>query len=395
MKNSDLIEKSRVHLQHLCRDIDNRRATRYFIDQVRPWGWEIESTPFEAMDWLSEGAELVCGAEAFTCQSSPYSLGCDLSAILTAAGTRRELERVDATGKILLLHGELAGEQIMPKNFVFYNPEAHQKIVSLLEASRALALVCATTHNPRVAGGIYPFPLFEDGDFNIPSVFMTREEGQRLMSCLGRSVQLTSRARRIPSLGDQVVASKGPADAPRLIISAHIDAKTGSPGAIDNATGVTILLLLAELLMDAAPTTRIELVPFNGEDYYAVPGQMLWLKQNEDRMNTLTLNINIDGAGYHQGGSCFSFFNLPPDLQKQFSAVLARHPTISEGPQWVQGDHSIFVQSGIPAVAVSSRWFLEHMDDQLITHTPADNLGIVAPATLVEIALALTDFIRS
>jgi aminopeptidase YwaD len=402
MKNSDLIEKSRAHLQHLCLGIDNRRvgsegnrqATRYFTDQVRPWGWEIESNPFEAMDWQSEGADLLCGAEGFACQASPYSLGCDENAVLTAAGTLQELEGVDAAGKILLLHGDLAGEQIMPKNFVFYNPEEHQKIISLLEASGALALVCATSYNPQTAGGIYPFPLFEDGDFNIPSVFMTQEEGQRLQSCLGRRVRLTSRARRIPSQGDQVTAAKGPVNTPRLIITAHIDAKTGSPGAIDNATGVTVLLLLAELLMEATPNTRIELVPFNGEDYYAVPGQMLWLKQNRERMHTLALNINIDGAGYHQGSSCFSFFNLPPDLQDQFAAILARHPSICEGPQWVQGDHSIFVQSGIPAVAVSSCWFLEHMDDQRITHTPADNPDIVNPAAPVEIALALADFIQ-
>ncbi|MBK9392004.1 MAG: M28 family peptidase [Bacteroidetes bacterium] len=32
-----------------------------------------------------------------------------------------------------------------------------------------------------------------------------------------------------------------------MVVTAHIDAKKGTPGAIDNATGVIVLLLLSEL----------------------------------------------------------------------------------------------------------------------------------------------------
>ena len=37
-----------------------------------------------------------------------------------------------------------------------------------------------TDRNPELVGALYPFPLFEDGDFDIPSVFMTGDEGLRL-----------------------------------------------------------------------------------------------------------------------------------------------------------------------------------------------------------------------
>lgn len=34
-------------------------------------------------------------------------------------------------------------------------------------------------------GALYPFPLFEDGDFDIPSVYMTDVEGERLAAYAG------------------------------------------------------------------------------------------------------------------------------------------------------------------------------------------------------------------
>ena len=66
---------------------------------------------------------------------------------------------------------------------------------------------------------------------------------------------------------------------------------------------------------------------------------------------------------------------------------------IIEGPQWPQGDHSIFIQQGCPALAVSSGWFTENIDRQDITHTPKDNTGIVKPGKLVESARFLQQVI--
>jgi len=47
------------------------------------------------------------------------------------------------------------------------------------------AIIAATSIDPGLAGGISPFPLIEDGDFDIPSVYMTIEEGLRLAERVG------------------------------------------------------------------------------------------------------------------------------------------------------------------------------------------------------------------
>jgi aminopeptidase YwaD len=306
-----------------------------------------------------------------------------------------ELERSNIAGVLLLLHGDIAREQLMPKNFVFYNPVEHQRIISLLEKGGPKAIICATSRNPSLAGGVYPFPLIEDGDFDIPSVYMTQEEGERLLPYAGTTLSLKSTSVRVPGKGFNIIARKGSQSGRRIVITAHIDAKKGTPGAIDNASGVVVLLLIVEWLQDYAGNNLIEIVALNGEDYYAVPGQMRYIRDYQDRFNTIALNINIDGAGYKEGTSAFSFYDLPNHIEQKMKEVIDQFDGITEGPQWVQGDHSMFIQNGCPAIAVSSDWFSAHIDSQEITHTPKDKLEIVDCQKLVEIAQALSLFVRN
>jgi aminopeptidase YwaD len=205
---------------------------------------------------------------------------------------------------------------------------------------------------------------------------------------------LESKSKRIPGKGYNVLAKKGNAGSSRIVVTAHVDSKKGTPGAIDNATGVIVLLLLADLLKDYKGDKLIELVAFNGEDYYAVPGQMNFISANHDHFDSIILNINIDGAGYKTGKTAFSLFNLPGRINDIAIDIIRQFPGIAEGVQWPQGDHSIFLQYGVPAIAVSSKWFIDNINDQDITHTPKDNIEIVDCSKLVEISHALDTFIR-
>ncbi|MFO7626608.1 MAG: M28 family peptidase [Candidatus Fermentibacteraceae bacterium] len=372
----------------------NRKATSFFEAEARRSGWHTESHEMDVMGWNGGNAALSVSGKAFAVKASPYSPGCLVEAPLICASSLEELRATDAYGKVLLLHGGLAREQIMPKNFVFYNPEHHRALIEILEEKQPAAILCATGRNSALAGGVYPFPLIEDGDFNIPSVYMTEEEGARLLPFTGGIAHLESQSVRIPEKAFNVIACRGNARGKRVVVTAHIDAKTGTPGAIDNATGVAVMLLLAELLADYQGDRLIELAALNGEDYYAVPGQMQYIGMNRDRFGDILLNINIDGAGYRDGNSSFSFFGLPKPVMDEANRVLELFPEIVEGPQWPQGDHSIFVQMGCPALAVSSMWLITNMDTQDVTHTGKDNPGIVDCGKVVGIARALDMLIR-
>ena len=401
MNNEKLQSITKRHLQALCLDISdrsvgsegNRQATDYFKTELLKNNWNIEETLLNVMDWKTNGAILQSGQTSYEVFSSPYSLGCSTQGELVSISTIQELENKELSGKILLLHGEIAREQIMPKNFVFYNPEEHQRVISILENSEVKAIICATGRNPALAGGVYPFPMFEDGDFNIPSVYMKDVEGEKLNKDREKMVFLESKAERIPKTAYNVIGRKSGIANKRIVITAHIDAKKGTPGAIDNATGVTVLLLLSELLKDFSSKYIIELVAFNGEDYYAVSGQMKYIEQNENGFSDISLNINIDGAGYKVGESSFSLFELSDDIKNIVQKIIRNNPALKEGLPWYQGDHSIFLQYGCPSIAVSSGWFIENMDTQDITHTPKDNLEIVNCERVYEIALAIYEII--
>lgn len=403
MKETLLLQKSQKYLEMLCNIINercvgsngNRQATFFFEKELSILGWETKMSEFDAVDWEEKGAVLNSEEGNFELLVSPYSLPFKGEATLMAASTIEELEALNATNKIVFLHGEIAREQLMPKNFVFYNPEEHQRIIAALENSGAKAIISATGRNAALAGGVYPFPLIEDGDFDIPSVYLTEEEGINLLKLNGKTVFLQSGSKRIPGKGYNVIGQKGNKNSPRLVITAHIDAKKGTPGAIDNATGVIVLLLLADLLQDYNGNKLIELVALNGEDYYAVPGQMKYITENKDKFQSMLLNINIDGAGFMEGPTAFSLYDLPQEIETKAKTVITQFSGITEGIQWPQGDHSIFLQFGVPAIAVSSKWFTDNINGQEITHTPKDNTSIVDCSKLVEISIALNSLIRS
>lgn len=401
MDEKVLTEKAKSHLQVLCSEIgerrvgstENRKATAYAQKVLEDLGWRTESTELSVIDWKTNGATLTCNGRSFEVFSSHYSLGCSVQGKLIAVSTLRQLEQTDMQDKIVLLHGEITSQQIAPKNFPFWNPEEHQHIISLLEQGSPKALVCATERNSATAGGIYPFPLFEDGDFDIPSVYMKDIEGEKLLSCIGQTVELESKAIRIPETAFNVIARNGTESKNRIVITAHIDTKIGTPGAIDNGTGVSIVLLLAELLNEHSFNYPIELVIFNGEDYYGAPGQVKYMEQNTGMFSDILLNINIDGAGYKDGLSCFSAFDLPENILDTLHEVLWDTPEIVKGLPWYQGDHSLFLQNGCPAIAVSSQWFIENMECQELTHTPKDNLSIVNYERVTECAIGIADLI--
>ena len=401
MDRKTLTEKAKSHLNVLCSEIGerrvggegNRRATAYAEQVLHALGWQTEATELAVMDWKTDGAELSCGGQSFEVFSSQYSLGCSVKGELAAINSIAQLEQTDINGKLVLLYGEIAAEQIAPKKFPFWNPEEHQHLISVLEKGNPKALLCATTRNAAAAGGVYPFPLFEDGDFDIPSVYMKDTEGEKLLTFVGQQAELISKTERIPESAFNIIGRNSTRTEERVVITAHIDTKIDTPGAIDNGTGVAILLLLAELLQDYSGAHPIDLVMFNGEDYYGAPGQVTYVAQNDGKFGDILFNINIDGAGYKEGPSCFSAFDLPKPIDEALREVLHTAPELVEGLPWYQGDHSVFLQNGCPAIAVSSQWFIENMESQEITHTPKDNLDIVNYESVAACALGIVELI--
>jgi len=393
-----LIEKASRYINHLCTDITtrtvgtqgNRDATSFFHQQIKPFGFTIERQPFDCIDSHRRPSVLRIDDDEYEIIASPVTLGCTCEADLVQAQTVAELEELSCTGKILLLHGEIAQEQLMPKGFEFYNPEEHKHLIQILEKKQPAAILSATSKNPDLAGAVYPFPMIVDGDFDIPSAFMKDTQGEKLLPFCGQKASLMINAERVPAKGENIVAWKGSREK-KVVICAHIDTKEDTPGALDNASGVTILLLLAELLADYSGNLGVELVAFNGEEYYNAPGEMEYLARYQGDFSSILLAINLDDIGYIHGRSAFSFYGLAESVGELIREVYQGKAGFFEGPPWYQSDHGIFMAKGIPAMAVTEEDVLELMAE--ITHTEKDVPEIIDLQKLADNALALRDII--
>ncbi|MBE0476140.1 MAG: M28 family peptidase [Coriobacteriia bacterium] len=385
-----LAERIAVHVEALClRHPDrhvgsegNRAANEYFAESVRIHGFEVERTGFPCIDWEPGEVALSAGGEAFEAFPGPYSNPYEGVAELVAASTVEELESLDARGRVLLLTGSVASSQLTPRDYPWYRFEEHTRILEATEHAAPEAVIAATGRDP-MAGALYPFPLIEDGDVGIPSAYMRDVDGERLRKHAGGTVRLRIGSRRAPARCEQLVARR-PGGAGRVVAAAHIDTKPATPGALDNATGVACLLAVAELLHGMPLPHAVELLPFNGEDHYASPGQVEYVRANEGRFGEIRLAVNIDAAGFRGGPTAVSTYECPDELREGVARAASRRELLTEGRPWPQSDHMIFAMRGVPAVALTSAEAQRVLEE--IAHTREDLPGLADPALLAETA---------
>ena len=381
------------YLDRFCKVIPNRRTGSPGNGKaIRNLGFEVDDTPFPCLDYELESVELSSNNQSFDVYVSPYSMGCSLEAALVAVSSIDELEQIECQGKALLMRGDLCSEQLMPKNFVFYNPEHHQKIYQLLELKAPAAIITATTKNTELAGALDPYPLINDGDFDIPSVYCTEAVGEQIHRQLGELVRMVIESRRIPTEANNIIAKINPDASQRITFTAHIDTYENTPGATDNASGIVTLLLIAQMLRDYNGPVGIEIAAFNGEDHYSAAGQMDYLKRYGHTLDEILVAVNLDLLGFIEGRSAYTFYDCPNEIAQKTHLAFRKYPGIVQGEPWYNGDHMIFVQNSVPAIAFASELMPEIT--ATITHTPMDEPDQVEPGKLIEVAQALVDLVH-
>jgi hypothetical protein len=99
-----------------------------------------------------------------------------------------------------------------------------------------------------------------------------------------------------------VIASFGPADAPRIIIGAHYDVAGKQEGADDNASGVAGILALGRLLKGKTLTHRIDLVAYSLEEppFFGTEkmGSYIHAKSLKDQKAVVRGMISVEMIGY-------------------------------------------------------------------------------------------------
>lgn len=383
-------------LESLCSVVPDRRpgstgndeATAFVAKVLRHAGWDLALQRFDCLDWSGEESVLTVDGSTIPATPSPYGLGVTGLGPLRVLSDPDDLMRDDLRGAIIVLTGALSAEPLAPKNHPFYRAPEHARFVRRLEDVAPLAVVGVTGRSPQVCGAVEPFPLIEDGDVTIPVANVLPAEAAPLLAADGRQATVEIRARRRLASACNVTALREPSTR-RVTVIAHVDSKPGTPGAVDNASGVVVGLLLAELLAPGRYPrlpVGVELLFVNGEDHYAAPGEIAWLAEHGEALDAIELVVNVDGVGY-PGGSGYSTYNLSQEMADQIAEVFGAHDDLAPGAEWYQSDHAIFALQGRPAVAITA----ERLDEMLATvcHSPADTPERVDVDGLVSIATAL------
>lgn len=352
---------------------NNMDILLYLENLMVKMGYDIKKLPFICTTWETDESCLTLNDRRINIQASPFSQPFEGSGKLVFAKSLEELETADCQNCILVVGGELATTPLQPKEYPFYYPDAHKYLIELFERKQPAAIIAAT--GKHALCGLQPFPLFEDGNFLIPSAYVTEamfeelqgndKEGMAWVSIQSKnkqqnSYQLVSRKRNKSNYG-------------KIIICAHMDTKYNTQGALDNAVGVAVLIGAAARL--AGSDCDIDIVPFNGEEYYEASGEVEYLKYISSGQNEVSLVINIDSPCHAGSKIAVSLYNFNDPAKEVVDHLMQTQNEVVYGPEWYAGDHAAFAFRGIPCMVLTSSDLFEGGLDN--THTMQDTLETV------------------
>lgn len=197
-----------------------------------------------------------------------------------------------------------------------------------------------------------------------------------------------------------------PAGTPGWLFSAHYDTVPGSSGALDNATGVGLLLALAERWSRQAPPTPVVLGFWDGEEA-GLLGSTDYARRyaagNAERIPRLIGHVSLEMVGWSRGIPCFHTFRYPwgstPEAHPLAPAWLVRHvlrtaraaglaprfgdPYLSYPYQWAvrnvripfASDDAPFSGVGVPSLFVADASFARFYPAY---HSPSDRIEEVS-----------------
>lgn len=186
-------------------------------------------------------------------------------------------------------------------------------------------------------------------------------------------------------------AAASPAQA--MVVSAHYDhlgIRNGQtyPGADDNASGVAMLLVVAERCVKTPFTRPVMLVAFDGEEA-GLQGAKAFVAQPPLPRERLALNVNFDMISrsdrreiYVAGPGHWPRLRpvLAPVVQVPDITVRFGHDTGGGHDDWTtQSDHGAFHAAGIP-------WVYFGVEDHADYHRPTDTADKIAPSFLDRVA---------
>lgn len=209
-----------------------------------------------------------------------------------------------------------------------------------------------------------------------------------------------------------------------IIIGSHYDTVKGSPGANDNASGISVMLELAKLLCNYELNYTIRFVAFTNEEPPFIrtkdKGSNYYAKNSKNKDDDIIGMISLETIGYYSDNeksqkytfilpesyypSKGNFIALVGNLKSNtfldnfkkkfnnFSSITVKEYS---GPEWLPGvnssDHRSFWKYDYPAIMITDTAFLRYP----YYHTENDTIDKINFDKLTSLTIALFETIKS
>jgi len=209
-----------------------------------------------------------------------------------------------------------------------------------------------------------------------------------LYGSTGKEARLVIRARQTRSSTGNVFGQKGPATGPVVMVCAHHEASPASPGAYDNASGIGVVLEMAERFSKAKVGALLRFAGFGGHEFGAF-GSKRYVRDYEDEARRIKRLLVFDAVGVKGMDPSITAWG-GKEMVEGVRALAERRPGVrfKAGKGSASGDASSFSPIGTESVWVSaSDW-----SKAAPFHSPLDDMrwiGREALAEDVEIGVAL------
>ena len=384
---ADLMKSIRT----LCQDIGsrpvgsagNQRAAEYIQEAFAALGLDVELQPFPCPIWKELRTRLDLVGVKLAAAANPFSPPGEVSAPAVILSTLAELEAAILSDCIGVLHGELVQGGLSNRHAAYF-PERDRRVLQLLEEKKPAGIVTVSAKTGEFER------ILHDWDLAIPSVTVPAEVGLTLLERPGQMLNLRIESQSEPGEFFNVVASQPGRRAEKLLLCAHFDTKHGSPGADDNASGVAVLLALAERLAGRELPAALEWVAFNGEEAGGL-GDVVYIQQRQDEFGQLLAAINMDGVGSYLGATSVTGLACSTAMQEAAQALVREHPGATWVDPWYESNHNTFWPRSVPSLAIST------LGGAQVHHTYADTLEWISEKRLeavVDLVEGLVELIQ-
>jgi Iap family predicted aminopeptidase len=238
-----------------------------------------------------------------------------------------------------------------------------------MSAARANAAALIIVNRERYGFWGFPIPVRDA----IPVVLVRAAEEDRLSQAAGEGAAITVTVGPALPAAANVIARPAPEAECDILAGGHHDTTPGAPGALDNASGVAIVLELARSFAADGLDEGLCFATFGAEESGLFGSAALarrWEASGELPEVMVNFDVTARGDAIEVIGTPALVNRAVGDLEASGIAAFA-----SNLPRGYGSDHMSFEQVGVPVL------FLSDGDVSLI-HTPADVIDRVEPAAV-------------